>query len=122
MLKKRIALPLLLMGVAAAQAQEPRIEAVKAPFYVGQTVMACGKLAGVKHMPKQHYLNLDKPYPNQTLTFLIWDDQYSEFEQRFGRLDAMQGKTLCGRGKIEEYKGRLEIKIYNPQYLRLMTK
>lgn len=122
MCKKWIVLVMLLPYAAVEAAPEPRIEALKAPFYVGQTVMACGKLAGVKHTSNQHYLNLDRPYPKQTLTFLIWADDYSAFEARFGSVDGMMGRTLCGRGKIEEYKGRLEIKISNPQFLRLMTK
>lgn len=58
--------------VSAAFAAEAKIEAFKAPFYVGQSVMACGNLVETKHLSNRHYLNLDRKYPNQTLTILVW--------------------------------------------------
>ena len=102
-------------------AQEPKIEAFKAPFHVGQTVMACGKLVQTKHFSNRHYLNLDKVYPNQTLTLLVWESDYKWFEERFGKIDAMKGNRFCGRGKIEEYKNNMQMQIKNPQFLRLMN-
>lgn len=101
-------------------AEEPRIEAIKAPFYVGKSVMACGKLLEIKHFDNRHYLNLDKKYPNQSLTLLIWDNNYKWFEQRFGRIESMIGERFCARGTIEEYNNNLQIKVNNPQFLRLM--
>ena len=118
--KYLICLGLLLSQVTHVAANEDKIEAFKAPFHVGKSVMACGTLAEIKHLPKVHYLNLDKKYPNQSLTLLIWDTEYPWFEQRFGNMDAMLGQRVCARGKIEAYKSNLQIKITNPQFLRLM--
>jgi len=106
--------------MTSAYAQEDKIEAYRAAFYVNNTVMACGNLAEVKHFDNRHYLNLDKKYPNQPLTILVWDDNYKWFEARFGRIDGMIGKRFCARGKIEEYKNNLQMKVNNPQFLRLM--
>lgn len=118
---KRWSLCLLLMSpILTAESAEPRIEADKAPFYVGKSVMACGKLAAIKHTEDKHYLNLDKPYPNQSLTILLWESDYSGFIQRLGKLDNLMGKTFCGRGQIQEYQGNLEMTISNPLFLRLM--
>ena len=101
--------------------QELKIEAIKAPFHVGKSVMACGQLAEIKHLDNRHYLNLDRKYPNQTLTLLVWDNNYRWFEERFGRIDGMVGKRFCARGTIEEYKKNLQMKVNNPQFLRLMN-
>ncbi|MPW36440.1 hypothetical protein [Vibrio sp. B1Z05] len=104
----------------SVHATEARIEAYKAPFHVGETVMACGKVAQVSQGKKSQYLNLDKSYPNQTLTILIWNRNLNPFEERFGKLDNLEDQKICVRGKITEYKNKLQIQVSNPQYLRLM--
>lgn len=111
----------MLLFTNQIMAKEIKIEAYKTSFYVGSSVMACGTLAQVKHTPKVHYLNIDKPYPNQSVTFLVWENNYRWFKQRFGSIDNMIGKRFCARGKIEEYNNGLQIKVNNPQFLRLMN-
>lgn len=115
---------LMLLGTLAStsNAAEPKIEAYKAPFHVGKSVMACGRLAEVKHFSNRHYLNLDKRYPNQTLTILVWNKDYRWFENRFGDLDDYIGRRFCARGKIEDYKHNIQMQVKNPQFLRLMDK
>lgn len=117
-----LAIPILSFSSTASYAAESKIEAFKAPFHVGETVMACGNLAEVKHLSNRHYMNLDKKYPNQTLTILVWDNNYRWFEERFGNIDGYVGRRFCARGKIEEYKNNMQMKIANPQFLRLMNK
>lgn len=112
----------VLLSTTVSHAAEPKIEAYKAPFHVGKTVMACGVLAETKHFPDRHYLNLDKKYPKQSLTVLVWNKDYRWFEQRFGKIDGYVGRRFCVRGKIEEYKNNLQMKVTNPQFLRLMNK
>ncbi|MDG2790252.1 hypothetical protein R7Z80_17645 [Vibrio sp. 1733] len=101
-------------------AKEQRIEAYRAAFHVGETVMACGVVAQVHKGKKATYLNLDKPYPNQSLAVLIWDDKLDGFENRFGYLRNFSNQKVCARGKITEYKDSLQIQVSNPQFLRLM--
>ena len=116
-----LAVSILSLSSIASNANEPKIKAFKAPFHVGKTVMACGDLAQVKHLSNRHYLNLDKKYPNQTLTILVWDSDYRWFEERFGSIDGFVGRRFCARGKIEEYKNNMQIQVSNPQFLRLMN-
>lgn len=111
---------LSISAVGITHAKEPKIEAFRAAFHVEQSVMACGQLVEVKHLSNRHYLNLDKPYPNQTLTLLVWDNDYRWFEERFGKIDSMIDQRFCARGKIEEYKNNMQMQIKNPQFLRLM--
>ncbi|RZL05771.1 MAG: hypothetical protein EOO89_25630 [Pedobacter sp.] len=92
------------MMINSSFAQEPKIEAYKAPFFVGQSVMACGTLAQVKHLSNRHYINLDKKYPNQTLTVLVWDNDYRWFEDKFGKIDNMLGQRFCARGMVEVFE------------------
>lgn len=116
-----LAISILSLGSISSNASEPKIEAFKAPFHVGKTVMACGSLAQVKHVSNRHYLNMDKKYPAQSLTVLVWDSDYRWFEERFGSIDGFVGRRFCVRGKIEEYKNNMQMQVTNPQFLRLMN-
>ncbi len=111
----------LLCLSAIASANETKIEAFKAPFYLNQSVLACGKLAEIKHFKNRHYLNLDAPFPKQTLTLLIWDNHYPQFEEKLGKLDQYLNRRFCALGVIEQYNDQLQIKLSNPHFLRLMT-
>ncbi|PMH46201.1 hypothetical protein BCU68_08690 [Vibrio sp. 10N.286.49.B3] len=102
------------------QSSEEKIEASKAPFYVGKTVMACGQVAQVSKNNKANYLNFDKKYPNQVLMALIWENKLQGVEKRFGNIKNLEGRRVCVRGKITEYKNKLQIQVSNPQYIRLM--
>lgn len=99
---------------------EEQIEALRAPFYVGKSVLACGKVAQVTSQSNVTYINLDRPYPNHTLAFVIWQSNLSDYEKRFGKLSVLEGRRVCGRGIIEEYRNKLQIIMKNPQFLRLM--
>lgn len=121
-IKARWLLVLLLIFQFSVRAEEEkRIEAIKAPFYVGQTVMACGKLAEVTSSYGRNFLNLDAKYPSHSLAILIWDDNFSGFIERFGNFDKYIGRRFCARGTITEYKNSLEMNLKNPNFLRLMN-
>ena len=97
-----------------------RIEAYRAPFYVDKQVMACGALAGASKFSKGLHLSLDKPYPHQTLTLIVWDQSIAPLEAKFGSFNSKIGRTFCALGTIQKYKKNLQIQIENPQFLRLM--
>lgn len=107
----------LLMATARA---EPTIDSSKAAFYVGKEAMVCGTVFEVKPFSKGTYINMGARYPNQHISFLVWDSELPKFNQRFGRLDIFKGERACGRGLIESYKNTLQIKVSNPQFLRLL--
>ncbi|WBJ99010.1 hypothetical protein [Methylocystis parvus] len=97
------------------------IEALKAPFHVSESVLACGRVAQVSAHPEITYINLDRPYPDQTLALVVWQNDLAAYEARFGNLSALEGRRVCAQGVIEEHKGSLQMILKNPQFLRLMT-
>ncbi|WP_280720901.1 hypothetical protein [Janthinobacterium sp. CG_23.4] len=99
---------------------EPTVESSKAAFYVGQEAMVCGRVYEVKPFGKGVYINMGARYPNQHISFLVWDTDRPKFEARFGGLSVFQGAEACARGLIENYKSTLQIKVANPQFLRLI--
>jgi len=114
----------LILGLTAAprlSRAEEQIEALRAPFHVGESVLACGKVAQVSARSGVAYINLDRPYPNQSLALVIWQSELAAYETRFGKLSTLEGKRACARGTIEEYRKSLQMILKNPQFLRLMT-
>lgn len=105
--------------VATAHA-EPTIDSSKASFYVGNEAMVCGTVYEVKPFSKGTYINMGARYPDQHITFLVWNTDLPKFNARFGELSVFQGARACARGLIEHYKNTLQIKVSNPQFLRLM--
>ena len=114
----------LIFGLTAAPRllrAEEQIEALRAPFHVGESVLACGNVAQVSVRSGVAYINLDRPYPNHALALVIWQGELAAYESRFGKLSTLEGKRVCARGTIEEYRKSLQMILKNPQFLRLMT-
>lgn len=99
---------------------EPRIDSAKAAFYVGREAMVCGPVHEVTKFSKGTYLNIGSRHPRQHIAFLVWDSDLPRFKERFGSLAVFEGAQACARGVIESYKGALQMKVSNPQFLRLM--
>ena len=85
--------------------------AVRVVFPVaGETATVCGSVVSTQYAPgtkrQPTFLNLDKPYPNQVFTVLIW----SENRSKFGTPESeYKGKRICVTGKITEYRNVPEI-------------
>lgn len=108
---------LFFTGYAQAQSQ---IATNKAAFHLNESVMACGPVVEVQELTRRTVLNFDRPFPEQSLSILVWDDKKSIFENHFGKLTSLSGKKLCANGVIQEYHGNLQIKMKNPSLLRVM--
>lgn len=116
---KLVAGALICLSMATAQA-ESTIDSSKAAFYVGKDVMVCGTVYEVKPFSKGTYINMGARYPNQHISFLVWETDRQKFNARFGELSVFQGAQACAQGLVENYKSTLQIKVSNPQFLRLI--
>lgn len=99
---------------------ELKIEAYQAPSYIGETVIACGNIAQVSEGQKALYLNLDSRYPNQSLTFLVWNNNLKDYNFNLGKLTRLKNRRVCASGEIIEYKGSLQIHVSTPLSLLLV--
>ena len=104
----------LLWPFAAAAAC---ISAGEAQRHVGENTCVCGAVASSHYVPKGRqptFLNLDKPYPNQIFTALIWGSD----RPKFGEPErTLMGKRICANGAIELYRGKPEIILHDPAQL-----
>lgn len=110
----------LLTPLSCLAEQSNVIKASEAPFFVNQSVVACGKVVQTKKFRKGVYLNLDKRYPSQTLTLLLWTNKINDFTIKHGAIDNLVNKDICVKGEITEYNGSLQTIIKNEDYLKII--
>lgn len=112
--------PVFLFLVSFSANAQSAVDANKAAFHVGESLMVCGDVSEVKDLSRRTLININHKYPNESLSILIWESNKSEFYKRFGNLSFLVGKKICADGKLELYKGSIQMVMKNPQLLRLM--
>ena len=97
-------LALVLAGAGTLAQEIPAVEAAK---HVGENTTVCGTIASEHTATSSKgtptFINLDRPYPNQVFTLLVWGDD----RDHVGKIPET-GK-ICGVGVITEYRGSPEI-------------
>jgi len=108
---------IILMWTALAQAQKS-IQAADAKDHIGERATVCGQVASTHFAERSKgeptFINLDKPYPNQIFTILIWGSDRAKFgdpERTYS------GKHVCVTGRIASYRGVAEIIAYEPSQI-----
>jgi DNA/RNA endonuclease YhcR with UshA esterase domain len=114
----------LLIGtvlVPPAQAQK-KLTANEAKEHFGETATVCGAVVSARYADatkgQPTFLNLDKPYPSQVFTIVIWGENRSKFGKPENDYN---GKRICVTGKIKAYAGLPEIVAEDPKQLRIET-
>jgi hypothetical protein len=94
------------------------ISEAEARNHVGEKATVCGEVAST-YAARSHgnptFINLDKPYPNEIFTVLIWGSDRPKFRDRE---EAYRSKRICVAGKITDYKGVPEIIAYEPSQIK----
>jgi DNA/RNA endonuclease YhcR with UshA esterase domain len=96
------------------------ISAAEAKNHVGERATVCGEVASTHYAASSRgsptFINLDKPYPSQIFTVLIWGTNRSKFGDPE---EAYRSKHICVTGKISDYKGAPEIIAYEPSQIKI---
>lgn len=114
-----VALMLVVLLVQPTLAQK-KLAAAEAKEHFGEAATVCGEVvssryaASTKGQPT--FLNLDKPYPNQIFTVVIWGQN----RNKFGKPEEnYKEKRICVSGKITAYAGLPEIVVNDPQQIKV---
>jgi hypothetical protein len=107
----------LLVGLGFAQST---ISAEEAKSHLGEKASVCGLVVGARYASGSRgnptFINLDKAYPNQIFTIVIWGSD----RQKFGNPESTySNKRVCVTGKITDYKRVPEIAAYEPTQIRI---
>ena len=107
-----LALAPLIIQPALAQ---KKLTASEAKDHIGETTTVCGSVVSTRYAASTRgqptFLNLDKPYPSQVFTVVIWGSA----RIKFGAPEsAYRGKRICVAGKITEYRGVPQVVADDP--------
>ena len=88
-----------------------KINTTQVKDYIGKDACVCGKVVSAKFnengKTNPTYINLDKKYPEQVFTLMIFGQDRTNFSYK--PEEFLQGKTICVKGKVAEYKGSPQI-------------
>ncbi len=114
----------ILVGLSALPTfAQKKYSTSEAKEHFGETATVCGEVVSTRFADSTKgqptFLNLDKPYPNQVFTVVIWGNNRGKFgtpENDF------KGKRICVTGKITVYAGLPEIVADDPQQIKVAPK
>ena len=102
----------LLLMVPCLAAEAPKQLAVYSPVeaakHIGETASVEGVVSSTRELAsKQVFLNFGAPFPNHDFTAVV----FANDRKKFGDLAGLRGKSVRVTGKIEDYRGKPEIKL-----------
>lgn len=110
--------PLVLVAHAAITANT--LNADQAKSHVGENATVCGVVGSTHYAGSSEgsptFVNLDKPYPNQLFTILIWGEDIPKFSLKPA---TWEGKRVCATGTIASYRGSPEIVTKSPRQISI---
>jgi hypothetical protein len=106
--------------LAASIVAQTKLTASEAKEHFGETAIVCGAVVSTRYAESSKgqptFLNLDKPYPNQIFTVVIWGSSRSKFKTPE---EDYKDKKICVTGKITAYDGLPEIIADDPKQIHI---
>ena len=120
----RHVMTLLLVALTALSASgEQTLAANEARQHIGEQATVCGVVASARYAARTRgeptFLNLDKPYPTQIFTILIWGENRSKFG---APEDKYLNRRVCVSGLLREYRGEPETIASDPSQIHEQPK
>lgn len=101
-----------------------KINTTQARDFIGKDACVCGKVVSTKYnengKTNPTYINLDKKYPDQVFTLMIFGKDRENFSYK--PEEFLQGKTICIKGKVAEYKGTPQIIANKEKQIEILVK
>jgi hypothetical protein len=120
LLRKELLLTGLLVVSAQIALAQKSISTAEARDHVGEYSKVCGHVASAYFAYRSRgaptFINLDRPYPAQVFTALIWAEDRSKFGSPETQFD---DKNVCVSGVIQLYRGLPEIIVRNPSQIQV---
>lgn len=98
------------------------IPATEAGRHVGERGTVCGEVVSTRYAPSTNgeptFLNLERPYPNQIFTALIWGDDRPRFDRP--PEEHFRDRRICVTGTIGSYRGVPQIIVRRPDQIEIV--
>lgn len=106
-------------SVSIAAYSQDTITTEEAAKFLGLQKTVCGKVVSSHHSArakgKPTFINLDKPYPDEVFTVLIWGSDRGKFGKP--PQEMYEGKEVCVTGTIKRYHGHPLIVVNHPSQI-----
>ncbi len=101
-----------------------KINTLQAKENIGKDACVCGKVVSTKFSENGKtnptYINLDKKFPDQVFTLMIFGKDRENFSYK--PEEFLQGKTICVKGKVGEFKGTPQIIANKEKQVEVLIK
>lgn len=98
------------------------IPAAEAARHVGERGTVCGEVASTRYAQSANgeptFLNLERPYPKQIFTALIWGDDRPRFDRP--PEEHFRDRRICVTGKIGSYRDVPQIIVRRPDQIEVV--
>lgn len=105
-------------AIPANPVTDKTLTASEAKDHIGEKATVCGTVASTRYAASSKgpptFVNIDKPYPNQVFTILIWGEDLPKFNVK---PSTWEGKWVCATGTISSYRGVPEIVAKSPDQI-----
>ena len=109
-------------SVALKNFGKNKLNTVQAKDHIDQYATVCGKVVSIKYVENGKsnptYINLDKKFPDQSFTVVIYGDARSGFS--YNPEERLNGKTICVKGKIGSYKDIPQIVVSSESQIEIV--
>jgi DNA/RNA endonuclease YhcR with UshA esterase domain len=116
---KRMVMAVLLLCSVLVYAGSS-ISANQAKNHVGENATVCGQVAGSHYAARSRgnptFINLDRAYPNQIFTIVIWGSDRPKFSDPE---EMYSGKHISVTGTITLYRGEAETTANEPSQIKI---
>jgi micrococcal nuclease len=113
-------LALAAFALTPAFAEAPTLTAAEAADHIGERATVCGKVVSARYADRSRsqptFLNLDKPYPDQVFTIVIWGSDRTKFGQPEVKY---RDKRVCVWGTIGSYRDVPQIVATDPEQITM---
>ena len=97
-----------------------QISTSEAKNHIGENATVCGSVVSTRYAASARgaptFLNLDKPYPDQVFTIVIWGSDRGKFGNPE---ESFRNKRVCVSGQISNFRGVPEIVAKAPGQIKL---
>lgn len=97
------------------------ISASDAMKHIGSRKIVCGAVKSENYAKSSRgqptFLNLDKSFPNQIFTVIIWGSNRGNFPR--GPESLCRGKNICATGLIESFRGLPQIEATSSNQIQI---
>jgi endonuclease G, mitochondrial len=99
-----------------------KLNTTQAKDHIGKYTTICGKVVSIKFVENGKgnptYINLDKKFPDQQFTVVIYGEARSTFS--YIPDEKLMDKTICVKGKIGQYKEIPQIVVNEEEQIEIM--